>query len=198
MSEPVQIKVVIIGEASVGKSSILVRFIADSYVDSGSPTLGVAFLSRTLQINGISVKMNIWDTAGQERFGSLAKIYSRDANVIILVYDITNINSFEKMKNWYASLKDEKFDEEVIFAIAGNKEDLSIQETVPFEEVSQFAKSINAIFIKVSAKLNIGIAELFHDIGEKYIGYGTCKENDAIVLSQAKPSSILKKRKKCC
>ena len=99
MSDSEQMKIVIVGEADIGKSSILLRYIADTYSDESNPTLGVAYLSKTITFGGIGIKMNIWDTAGQERFGSLTKIYSRDANAILLVYDITSRSSFEKMKS---------------------------------------------------------------------------------------------------
>ena len=198
MSDSEQIKIVIIGEANVGKSSILLRYISDSYQDSGNPTLGVAFLSKDLTIHGLSMKMNIWDTAGQERFGSLAKIYSRDANAIILVYDITSRATFEKMKAWYHNLKQEKFDEEVIFAIAGNKEDLCSSEEISHEEAVEFAESIEAIYKKTSAKTNVGIHELFQLIAQRYIDFSTCKISNAVVLSSNNKVIGKKKKKRCC
>ena len=197
MSNSEQIKIVIIGEANVGKSSILVRYIADSYQDTGNPTIGVAFLSKDVTIRGINVSMNIWDTAGQERFGSLAKMYSRDANAIILVYDITSKATFEKMKAWYHSLQQEKFDEGVIFAIAGNKEDLCCSEEVSYEEALEFAESVGAIYKKTSAKQNVGISELFNLIAQRYLNVSSCRISETIVLSKYSKSD-LKHKKNCC
>ena len=195
MSDSEQMKIVIVGEADIGKSSILLRYIADTYSDESNPTLGVAYLSKTITFGGIGIKMNIWDTAGQERFGSLTKIYSRDANAILLVYDITSRSSFEKMKSIYINLQNEKFDEEVIFAVVANKEDLCNQEQVTIEEAKDFANSIGAIYKKTSAKLNIGIEELFDALGQRYLSKNSCFIRDTIVLSRDEREY---KVKKCC
>ena len=93
-----QIKVALIGEARAGKSSILTRYVTNTWQNFSTPTLGAAFQTRQIEIGNRLVQLNIWDTAGQERYHSIARLYSRDAKIIIFVYDITDRTSFEGMK----------------------------------------------------------------------------------------------------
>ena len=100
----VQVKVVILGNSGVGKSSIILRFVADNFKSDGEATIGASYMGKIMQFNDKSIKFNIWDTAGQERFHTLAKMYYRDADAAILVYDITNQESFDGLKRWHAEL----------------------------------------------------------------------------------------------
>ena len=126
------------------------------------------FLTKTINLNeNTSIKFDIWDTAGQEKFKSLAKIFYKDAKVIILVYDITNKPSFETLKNyWYKEIMDNSISD-LILAIVGNKSDLYENEQVTDKEGKLFAKEINAIFKSTSALSNRGINSLFTDIAKK-------------------------------
>ena len=156
-----QIKVVLVGEARVGKSSILLRYISNTFSPYMTPTLGAAYHTRSELVNGVQVKLNIWDTAGQERYHSLAKLYTRDARVIVLVYDITERSSFVGIQSWYECLQKEGLPKELVFGVFGNKEDLVKDEAVSLEEAKTFAKSIGAVYIKTSAKSSAGIEEGF-------------------------------------
>jgi small GTP-binding protein len=106
MSTPITVKVVLLGNSGVGKSSLALRFTADAFADEHDPTLGAAFMTKTMNFNDRKVKFNIWDTAGQERYRSMARMYYQDAQAAILVYDLTSKESFTELKNWYKELRE--------------------------------------------------------------------------------------------
>ena len=101
-----QVKLVLLGDTGVGKSSIVLRFVANNFKLDEDATIGASYMSKMLHIDDKTIKFNIWDTAGQERYQSLAKMYYRDANAAILVYDITKKQSFEGLKRWYNELRE--------------------------------------------------------------------------------------------
>ena len=160
------IKLVLIGESGVGKTSIISRYTNNTFDPQVLTSSSAQFLTKTIELNkDTSIKFDIWDTAGQEKFKSLAKIFYKDAKVIILVYDITNKNSFESLKNfWYKEIMDNTISD-VILAIVGNKADL--YENVTDDEGKAYAKEKNAIFKSTSALSNRGIDSLFTDIAKK-------------------------------
>ena len=170
MSTTETVKVVLLGEAGVGKTCIISQFISGVFDADTISSLSAQFITKTLEYTKYekSLKFEIWDTAGQERFRSLAKIFYKDAKVICLVYDITSKKSFEELKNfWYEQQTKLNVDGEPIFAVVGNKYDL-YETTQVDDEAKNFAKSIGAIFQYTSAKDASGINELFNNIGEKY------------------------------
>ena len=170
MSTTETVKVVLLGEAGVGKTCIISQFISGVFDADTISSLSAQFITKTLEYKKYekSLKFEIWDTAGQERFRSLAKIFYKDAKVICLVYDITSKKSFEELKNfWYEQQTKLNVDGEPIFAVVGNKYDL-YETTQVDDEAKNFAKSIGAIFQYTSAKNASGITELFNNIGEKY------------------------------
>ena len=162
------VKVVLIGESGVGKTSIISRYTTNTFDPQTLTSSSAQFLTKTINLNeNTSIKFDIWDTAGQEKFKSLAKIFYKDAKVIILVYDITNKPSFETLKNyWYKEIMDNSISD-LILAIVGNKSDLYENEQVSDKEGKLFAKEINAIFKSTSALSNRGINSLFTDIAKK-------------------------------
>ena len=162
------VKVVLIGESGVGKTSIISRYTTNTFDPQTLTSSSAQFLTKTINLNeNTSIKFDIWDTAGQEKFKSLAKIFYKDAKVIILVYDITNKPSFETLKNyWYKEIMDNSISD-LILAIVGNKSDLYKNEQVSDKEGKLFAKEINAIFKSTSALSNRGINSLFTDIAKK-------------------------------
>ena len=163
-------KIVIVGETGVGKTCILKQFSENTFDDKEMSSLTSQYKKKTIKlVTGEDITFNIYDTAGQERFRSLAKIFYKDARIVILVYDITNKKSFEEMKNyWYNEVKNIPT-ENLILAIAGNKCDLYEERQVENEEGEDYAKSVNAIFVETSAKNDSGIDELFENIGYKII-----------------------------
>jgi Ras-related protein Rab-5C len=156
-------KVVIIGDTSVGKSSILSRFVYNSYSDYAEHTIGASFLSKKIVNNNEVIKFDLWDTAGQERYRSLVPMYYRDASVIIIVYDITSMDTFNNAKIWAAEAH-EQTQENSIIVIVGNKSDKYANRKVDLEEVETHTYCIHK---EVSAKTGAGIEELFLEIGEK-------------------------------
>ena len=162
------IKLVLIGESGVGKTSIISRYTNNTFDPQVLTSSSAQFLTKTIELNkDTSIKFDIWDTAGQEKLKSLAKIFYKDAKVIILVYDITNKNSFESLKNfWYKEIMDNTISD-VILAIVGNKSDLYENEQVTDDEGKAYAKEKNAIFKSTSALSNRGIDSLFTDIAKK-------------------------------
>jgi small GTP-binding protein len=196
---PIQIKVVLLGDSGVGKSSIVVRFVADNFKSDPEATLGASYMGKSLQVGDKTIKFNIWDTAGQERYHSLAKMYYRDANAAIMVYDITKRGSYEGLKKWHRELT-ESGPKEMAVVVAGNKEDLVESEAVSPDEVSTWAKSIGAVFKKTSAKTNFGVEQIFKELAFKLFP----DEQEVIpvrrdtVTVKDRSKSISRKKKKCC
>ena len=164
------VKAVLVGESGVGKTSIISRFITDSFDPDVLSSSSAQFISKTIKLNEqTSIKFDIWDTAGQEKFRSLAKIFYKDAKIIIYVYDITDKKSFDEIKNYWYKETSENFTGDVILALIGNKIDLYENEQVTDEEGKKFANQINAIFKTTSALSNIGINWLFENLGKKVL-----------------------------
>ena len=171
MSSPETVKVVLLGEAGVGKTCIISRFITGSFNPDTISSLSAQFISKTMEFKDINktIKFDIWDTAGQERFRALAKIFYKDAKVICLCYDMTSIKSFEALKDfWYEQQTKLNVDGDPIYAIVACKNDLYEDGQVKDEEGKEFSKSINGIFLSTSAKSNAGIETLFENIGHRY------------------------------
>lgn len=161
-----QIKVVIIGDSGVGKSSILDMFINNKFHAHVESTIGSSFKAKELRIGTQTIRLNIWDTAGQERYHSLTKMYCRGASIAILVYDITKVDTFTNLKKWH-SIVLESGSTDVIFAVVGNKEDLIDREEVRLEDAREFAVKIGGFYKKTSARTNFGIDDLFQSAAYK-------------------------------
>uniref|UniRef100_A0A096LZU7 Ras-related protein Rab-21 n=1 Tax=Poecilia formosa TaxID=48698 RepID=A0A096LZU7_POEFO len=156
-------KVVLLGEGCVGKTSLVLRYCENKFNDKHITTLQASFLTKKLNITGKRVNLAIWDTAGQERFHALGPIYYRDSNGAILVYDITDEDSFEKVKliSYVESVPDTEL---IPYCIVGNKIDLDKDRHVSVEDAESYAESVGAKHYHTSAKLNKGIEELFLDL----------------------------------
>ena len=178
------LKLVLIGESGVGKTSIITQFVEEVFSTDKNSTIGGTFSSKLVKCgNGKNLKLEIWDTAGQERYRSVTKMFYKDANAAILVYDITNKNSFDQLQNyWVGQLKDSA-PKNIIIAIAANKCDLFEREVVDEKEARDYAKNIGAIFSSTSAKNTVGINDLFIEISKKYSGADSAtiiEENEEI------------------
>lgn len=159
----VSFKVVLLGEGAVGKTSLLLRYVENKFNDRHIQTLQAAFLSKKLNIAGRRVNLSVWDTAGQERFHALGPIYYRESQGALLVYDVTDEDSFRKVKSWVKELR-KMLGTDVCLRIIGNKIDLEKDRHVSLEEAMQYAESVGAKHFLTSAKLNRGIEDVFLDI----------------------------------
>lgn len=158
-------KVILIGDAGVGKSSIAQRFCRNKFEPGHNVTLGAAYLQqKVILTNGSSIKLHIWDTSGEERFRAMLGMYYKDASAAILTYDITKAESLESLNYWLTQLKDY---EPIIIAIAGNKCDMENERKVQLKDGRNFAKTKDLIFQETSCKNNTGIYELFTSLAQK-------------------------------
>jgi len=128
--KPVQVKLVLLGEAAVGKSSVVMRFVNNEFQANKEPTIGAAFLTQKCRLEDRVLRYEIWDTAGQERFHSLAPMYYRNAQAAVVVYDVTKAASLEKAKSWVKELQ-RQANPNIVIALAGNKIDLVSGQTSP-------------------------------------------------------------------
>ncbi|KAG7226702.1 hypothetical protein INR49_014050 [Caranx melampygus] len=171
-----ELKVCLLGDTGVGKSSIVWRFVEDSFDPNINPTIGASFMTKTVQYQNELHKFLIWDTAGQERsvlltlmkrpFRALAPMYYRGSAAAIIVYDITKEESFQTLKNWVKELR-QHGPPNIVVAIAGNKCDLSDAREVTEKDAKDYADSIHAIFVETSAKNAININEVFIEISKR-------------------------------
>ncbi|GFP80741.1 RAS-related protein ric1 [Phtheirospermum japonicum] len=144
-------KLLLIGDSGVGKSCLLLRFADDSYLDSYISTIGVDFKIRTVEQDGKTIKLQIWDTAGQERFRTITSSYYRGAHGIIIVYDVTDQESFNNVKQWLNEI-DRYASENVNKLLVGNKCDLADNRAVSYDTAKAFADEIGIPFMETSAK----------------------------------------------
>jgi len=168
--EYIPCKIVLLGEAGVGKTSIITRYISGSFSQIVMTSTGSSFVAKKIELEDKKkVKLQIWDTAGQEKYRSLAKIFYQSAAVAVLVYDITLKKSFEQIKEYWVKEIKENAPEDIIISIAANKSDDYLNQEVTMDEGKELAKSLDALFICTSAKLGNGIDDLFKLSGEKFL-----------------------------
>ena len=208
------LKIILLGESGVGKTSIILRYYKDLFDPNLQSTIGSTFIKKSLVKNNIKYNMNIWDTTGQEKYHSVTKLFIREASIAILVYAINNAESFKKLDFWIKAVKD-ICDENAILAIVGNKFDLIYdfdnenenkdenEKYVPEEEAKKFAEEKNVMFKLVSAKSDgKGIDSLFDELLNKYIAKVLTKTSDNKNKNNAKLENNKKtknnKKNGCC
>ena len=195
-------KVLLLGNSDVGKSSLLLRYVDSVWNDAFVPTIGVDFKVKTLTINEKKVKMQIWDTAGQERFRTVVATYFRGAHGILLLYDVTNKDSFKNLESWLIEIE-KNAKEKVLKILIGNKCDLTDDREISTEEGKAFALRNGMEFMETSAKMNTNVTEAFETLGKLMIEFnskgnqGTQKNNDNKNL-KAGSGKNLKTKKGCC
>jgi Ras-related protein Rab-22 len=165
------IKVVVVGESGVGKSSLALRFVENDFSYYTESTIGATYLSKTLEVNsGLlsprNVTFKIWDTSGQEKFQSLVPLYYRGAGAAIIVFDISRPETMHSLKRWVDELR-QVGPPDMILILCGNKSDLSQDRRISNQEANQYAEEIGAVYIEASARHDINIREIFHEIATR-------------------------------
>nr|XP_056712751.1 ras-related protein Rab-17 [Euleptes europaea] len=169
-------KVVLLGDSSVGKSSLAYRYVKKDFRDS-LPTVGCSFFNQCVTLDATTIKLEIWDTAGQEKYHSVCHLYYRGANAALLVYDIARKESFEKAKVWLSELEKEFLQDEIIIILVGNKLDLSAEREVSIQEAQEFAKTKCILYMETSAKSDYQVTELFMMLAHELLKLEQEKEN---------------------
>ncbi|TLS23368.1 uncharacterized protein PpBr36_06741 [Pyricularia pennisetigena] len=175
------VKLVLLGEAAVGKSSLVLRFVNNDFQENKEPTIGAAFLTQKCNLPARTIKFEIWDTAGQERFASLAPMYYRNAQAALVVYDLTKPTSLIKAKHWVAELQ-RQASPGIVIALVGNKLDLTSDggdaggddadadgaggdsgdaRKIPTEDAKAYAEEEGLLFFETSAKTGFNVTEVF-------------------------------------
>ena len=162
MSAKYIVKILTLGDTSVGKSSIVLRFSDNDFNDNQFATIGIDFKTKYIKMGDSSVKVLIWDTAGQEKFQNIAKQYYKGANGVLLIYDVGNRKSFERVDFWLKELKENNRIDELYVCLVGNKIDLGNKRVISTEEGEKYAKENNIQFLEVSAKSGEYVYELFN------------------------------------
>jgi small GTP-binding protein len=197
-----KLKLLLIGDTSVGKTSMILKYTDNKFPETHIATIGVEYKSKTIYTDKYKITLNIWDTSGQERFKSITKNFFRNTNGVLFVYDITSYKSFSNIKNW---MKDSEMYEKFDSIICGNKVDLDSLREVQFETLKEFGLKQKIPYIETSAKDGVGINEAFKMITEQIIKgrsdeelkkeFGAPQsEGFNLQKSQKKP----KEGKKCC
>ena len=188
------VKIAIIGDSAVGKTSAIIRFAENYYEDYFEPTIGVEFFSKRMSIDNKKYKIHIWDLAGQERFKCIVNTYYRTAQGIILAFDITSSNSFKSLEKWIRDVDTYAVDN-VCLILVGMKSDLDRRRTVSREKAEKLADALNVKYYEISAKDNMNINNMFiqlvKDINIQYISSGQMMLEDKVSLTS-------KLKKNCC
>ncbi|KAG9129173.1 hypothetical protein Leryth_006446 [Lithospermum erythrorhizon] len=162
-------KLVFLGDQSVGKTSIITRFMYDKFDTTYQATIGIDFLSKTMYLEDRTIRLQLWDTAGQERFRSLIPSYIRDSSVAVIVYDVVNRQSFLNTSKWIEEVRNERGND-VIIVLVGNKIDVVDKRQVSIEDGEAKSKESNIMFIETSAKAGFNIKPLFRKIATSLPG----------------------------
>lgn len=198
-------KIIIVGEAGVGKSCLLRRYADQTFTENYINTIGVDFKVRTLEMNGRLIKLNIWDSAGQERFRTIVNTYYRGAHGICLVYDITDLDSFQKLNEWLQDVT-ELAEPNAKKIIIGTKKDLEQRRQVKSEQVKSYSETIGVPYIETSSKEGHNVEGAF-----RYITGLLLEEHESLFPSSGDTNNIYldgnatpvnadqnRKKKKCC
>lgn len=179
-------KVVLIGNAGVGKTCLVRRFTQGVFPPGQGATIGVDFMIKTVEVDGLKIKLQIWDTAGQERFRSITQSYYRSAHALILVYDVAAQPSFDCLPHWLREVE-EYASPKVLRVLVGNKTDREDRE-IPTVVGEEFSRANNMYFVETSAKECENVDKLFHEIARDLIQ--TARSNDGQVSESHQPTLL--------
>lgn len=189
-------KILLIGDSSVGKTSVLLRYIDGNFDPESRSTIGVDFKVATLDIGGKNVKLQLWDTAGQETFRTIVSSYYRGAHGVIFVYDITAENTFNSVERWLSEAT-ANLRQKVPMLLIANKVDLQDQRQIATERGAKFAEEHDMEFLEGSALLNTNIREAFERMAQSLVK-ATRVEAKPEVKKLSEGASIKKKQGGCC
>ena len=198
-----EFKIILLGSIAVGKTAILTRYITNEFDNDHKCTIKIDFKTKTININNAQAKLHIWDTCGDEKFRAITRNYYRDAQGILLVYDITNRKSFENIINWHNEIKNNAPEDSVLFLV-GNKIDLNKERVITNQEGKKKAEELEMHFTEVSAKDGDNIHILFEKISEAIMtslenaGKLVEKNNNNKFLVENKENDQDEKEKKKC
>ena len=201
----INLKILILGDSSVGKTSLLLKY-ADGYFPTiYVATIGVEYKIKPINVNGLDINLQIWDTAGQERFRSITKNFMKGADGIMYVYDITEKGSFDNLKNWIRQSEDSTEGFKKI--IVGNKSDLELDRSVPKESLQKFCDDRKLKGVEVSAKLGTNVSETFECLAKMILADKSKEEiiktyteggRERGLSIKSKEEKNKKEKKKCC
>lgn len=201
--EAISAKLVLLGESFVGKTAISTRFVRDIFDENYKGTVGASFLSKTIEVDGYSFDLAIWDTAGQEVYRTLTPMYYRDANMALIVFDLTKRVTFDNVRGWIEQVQSHAGN--VTITICGNKADLSDEREVTMNDALALAKEYEVPYIEASALTGCGISEVFETLVQEYLK----KNPQGSQAAVEEPTNIVKitdtpkdnpgsSKKKCC
>ena len=193
------LKVILLGNGAVGKTSIITAFYDESFSEHNISTLASSYIIKKIEVDNKKIILNVWDTAGQEKFNSISKLFLKNSKIIILVYDVTKKDSFKGVNYWYDFITNNLSD--FVIGLAGNKTDLlekeDYEEEVSADEAREWAKDHETDFELLSAKCDPkGIYIFFHRLVEQYIKKFPLEKGKNIQISPNKKKNDVKK--KCC
>ena len=188
-------KILVLGDSAVGKTCLLLRYCDDHFQETHLTTIGLDFRIKTIELEkGKKIKVQIWDTAGEDRFRAITRNYYKGANGILLVFDVTDEQSFEHIKNWIEKIKEET-QEGIIIYLVGNKIDNEEGRIISKEKAKKLGEEFNLTYFETSAKKSIGVNEAFISlIKEIHNNYEKKNESQEVNMISLKK----KKKKKCC
>lgn len=177
-------KVLLVGDSSVGKSAIMMRFTDDNFFDGHVSTIGADFKTKKVTVSGKKIALQLWDTAGQERFRTMTNAYYRGAHGLFIVYDITNRESFEHVKSWLEEVR-RCTDSSVSVMLLGNKSDLNEKRSVSLHEVYAFTKKHNLSYLETSARDATNIGKAFLNLTKQIMRISCNKNFDKEELTES-------------
>ena len=188
-------KVILVGEAGVGKTCLIKQYLYKTFDSEEIPTIAGVESYKELHLDNEILKLTIWDTCGQERFRSINKIFMNKSNIVIFVYDITKIESFQELQNyWYKNVVS-NLGKDIIYGVAANKTDLFADEKVNSNDGYNYAQSIGAIFKETSSTIHDSIQELMEELAKKYLKKYSKNNKNVFEINNNKTN---KKKKQMC
>lgn len=197
-------KVLVLGDSGVGKSSLLSRYVNDTFTENMVSTIGVDFSVKSIVYNNKNIKFQLWDTAGQEKFRILTKSYYRGTHAVIIAFDLTKLDSFLNVKKWIDEVMSNDVDQEKYIIVVGTKSDLVNDRRVSSENVEQFKNILNVKYFETSSKLGIGIDEVFIEFCKTFLASNSIplnnhkKLSNSILLNVIKTKPAEQNKTGCC